>query len=114
MNPVPENIAFIEGDYEWSNSGSINESTDSYGITISKKGYIYTYKNGKLIQAYKIEGYYPYTASNGLNYLSVTTYSNYKKSIGGLVSMSTPDNFPLEIRLTGFPFNEENVFYHHE
>ena len=42
-NPVPVDIAFIEGDYEWSNSGSIDDSKDSYGITIDKKRGIYTH-----------------------------------------------------------------------
>lgn len=62
--PVPTDYQFLVGDYEWSYSttGDIqnaNNSTSRYGIRIDKRGYLYTFKDGKKQHKYKI-AYYKY------------------------------------------------------
>ena len=82
VQPVPDDYLFLVGDYEWSYSttGDIqnaDNSTSSYGIRIDKRGYLYTYKDGKKQHKYKI-AYYQ-------NNNTFATYNEKEISITGRV-----------------------------
>ena len=112
VHPVPENLQFMVGEYEWSYSDDwdlhkADDSNTSYGIKIDKEGYLYTFEDGKEITKYKIEIY-----SEGNAF---TTYSKHKTSLNGKVK--TFEGGQRELIITGFPNSESgtsNHFFTHE
>ncbi|MDD2984391.1 MAG: hypothetical protein PHQ74_13480 [Crocinitomicaceae bacterium] len=100
--PVPNYFSFLVGEYEWSYSttGDIknaNSSKSSYGIRIDKTGYLYTFKDGKKLDKYKIEKY------KDLN--TFITYTKNEISIKGRIEKF--ENGQKEIVISYFP-NETN------